>query len=126
YERLRQRHGRQLDGKAAGLQHAAFHVARPRPQMRVTRVDLAPGIDDADDRSAGPVIGIVAELAQPRAVAERAQIVDAEPAMAAQIFRTLASHCGDPAPDVMKAFSFLDASSSRGRGAFHPPLAGEG
>src|SRR5262249_60388977 len=78
-------------------------VARPRTQMRVTRVDLAPGVDDADDRPARPIVGVVAELAQPRAVSERAQIVDAEPAMAAQIFRTLASHGGDPDTGVIRA-----------------------
>src|SRR5262249_6858286 len=96
YERLRQRHRGQLDWKAAGLQHAALDVLRPRPQVRVTGVDLAPGIDDADDGSAGPVGGVITELAQPRAVPERAQIVDAEPAVAAQIFGTLTVHCGGP------------------------------
>src|SRR5262245_63160390 len=103
YERLGEPHRRQLDGKAARLQHAALDVARPRTQMRVTRVDLAPGVDDADDRPARPIVGVVAELAQPRAVSERAQIVDAEPAMAAQIFRTLASHGGDPDTGVIRA-----------------------
>jgi len=92
HERLRQRHRRQFDRKAAGLQHATLDVGRPRTQVRVTRVDLAPGIDDPDDRFAGPVNGVVAELAQPRTVAERAQIVDAEPAMAAQMFGMLPLH----------------------------------
>src|SRR5258707_9848767 len=91
-ERLRQRHRRQLDRKASGLQHAALDVLRPRAQVSVTGVDLAPGIDDDDDGSAAPVGGIITELAQPRTVPERAQIVDAEPAMAAQIFGTLTVH----------------------------------
>src|SRR5207245_692928 len=80
----------------ASLEHAALHVLGARAQVRVTGVDLAPGVDDADHRAAGPVLGVIAELAQARAVAERAQIADAEPAMAAQLFRTLASHGGDP------------------------------
>ncbi len=63
HERLGQRHRRQLDRKAAGLQHAALDVLGARAQMRVAGVDLAPGIDDADDRLAGPVLGVVAELA---------------------------------------------------------------
>src|SRR5215813_12840325 len=50
----------------------------------------------SDDRSAAPVGSIITELAQPRTVAERAQIVDAEPAVAAEIFGTLAIHCDDP------------------------------
>ena len=91
-EGLGQRHRRQLDREAAGLQHAALDVLGARAQMRVAGVDLAPGIDDADHRPAGPVVGVVAELAQARAMAERAQIADAEPAMAAQIFGTLAVH----------------------------------
>src|SRR5712692_7915020 len=63
-----------------------------RAQVRVAGVDLAPGIDDADDRPAGPVVGIVAELAQPRAMAERAQVADAEPTVAAQVFRAFPMH----------------------------------
>src|SRR5262249_16183311 len=65
-------------------------------QVRVTGVDLAPGIDDADHGSAAPVGRVITELAQPRAVAERAQIVDAEPAVAAQVLGTLTVHCDDP------------------------------
>ena len=88
HERLGERHGRQLDRKAARLQHAALDVLGARPKMRVARVDLAPGVDDADHRPAGPVVAVVAELTQPRAMTERAQVADAEPAMAAQILRS--------------------------------------
>src|SRR5580658_4193525 len=63
-----------------------------RAQMAVAGVDVAPRVDDADDRLAAPVGGVVAELAQPRAVAEGAKVVRAEPAMAAQVFRTSAGH----------------------------------
>ena len=85
-ERLGKRHRRQLDRKAAGLIDAALHVLGAVAQMAVTGVDVAPSIDDADDRLADPVGAVIAELAQPRAVAERAQIVLAEPAIAAQVF----------------------------------------
>ncbi len=57
-ERLRQRHRRQLDRKAAGLQHAALHVLGARAQVRVAEIDVAPGVDDADDRLAGPIGGV--------------------------------------------------------------------
>jgi hypothetical protein len=61
-----------LTNGSASVQHAAFDVVCPLAQVRMTRVDLAPRVDDADDRFAGPVGRVVAELAQPRAVAERA------------------------------------------------------
>jgi hypothetical protein len=64
-ERFRQRHRRQFDRKAAGLQHTALDVFGARTQVGVTGVDFAPGIDDGDDGPAAPVVGIVAELAQP-------------------------------------------------------------
>src|SRR4029079_2498751 len=88
HEGLRQRHRRKLDGKSAGLQHAAFHVLGAVAQMCVAKVDVAPGIDDADHRLAAKIGGIETTLAQARAMAEGAQIVDAEPTMAAQIFGT--------------------------------------
>ena len=88
-ERLRQRHRRQFDRKAAGLQHAAFDVLGARAQMRVAEIDVAPGVDDADHRLAGQVGGVIAALAQARAMAEGAQIVDAEPAVAAQVLRAV-------------------------------------
>ncbi len=87
-ERFRQRHRRQLDREAAGLQHAALHVLGARPQMLMAETEVAPGIDDADHRLALPVGGVVAALARARAVAEGAQIVDPEPAVAAEVFRT--------------------------------------
>ena len=86
-ERLGQRDRRQLERKAAGLQHAALHVLGARAQMRVAGVDVAPGVDDADHRLAAPVVGVVADLAQPRAMPERAQVLHAEPAMRAQVLR---------------------------------------
>ena len=64
-ERLGQRHRRQLDGKAAGLPDAAFHVFGARAQMPVAGVDVAPGVEDADHRLAGPVGAVVAELLSP-------------------------------------------------------------
>ena len=53
-------------------------------------------IDNADYRLAVEIGRVEAALSQARAVAERAQIVDAEPAMTAQLFRKLpfAHSCG--------------------------------
>ena len=96
-ERLGERHRRQLDGKAAGLPDAALDVLGALAQMAVAGVDLAPGVEDADHRLAGPVGAVVAELPEPRAMAERAQIVAAEPAVAAQFlgrFFLVGCHAG--------------------------------
>ena len=97
-EGLGKRHRWQLDRKTAGLIDAAFDVLGAVAQMPMAGVDLAPGIDDADHRLAGPIGAVIAELAQPRAMAERAQIVFAEPAIAAQLFGrflVLRMSCGD-------------------------------
>src|SRR5262249_13163442 len=78
------------DRKASGLQHATLHVFRALAQMRMTEIDIAPGIDDPDDRLTGPIGRIKTALPQPRAMPEGAQIADAEPAMAAQLLRAFA------------------------------------
>src|SRR5262249_31557177 len=82
--------------EAARLQHAALDVLGARAQVAVAGVDVAPGVDDADHRLAGPVGRVEAHLAPPRAVAERAQVVDAEPAIAAQWLRF--AHASTPPP----------------------------
>ena len=92
YHRLGKRHGGQFDRQPAGLQHAALHVLGACAQMAMAGVDVAPGVDDADDRLAGPVRRVIAELPQPRAMPERAQVVDPEPAMAAQLLGAFAGH----------------------------------
>ena len=61
-ERLGERHRRQLDREAAGLPDAALHVFGARAQMAVAGVDVAPGVEDADDRLAGPIVAVIAEL----------------------------------------------------------------
>ena len=44
------------------LKGCAEQIARERAEMRVARVDVAPGIDDPDHRLAAPVVGVVADL----------------------------------------------------------------
>ena len=90
-----ERQRRQLDREAAGLPDAALHLLGARAEMGVARIDVGPGVDDRDDRLAHEVGVVVAHLAQPRAMAEGAQIAGAEPAMAAQVFGRFAfSHSG--------------------------------
>src|SRR4029079_5726431 len=81
---------RRARADAARVQHAALHLLGALAQMRVARIDVAPRIDDADDGAPGPVGRVVADLEQSRAVAERAQVADPEPAMAAQVFGAFA------------------------------------
>src|SRR6185295_10990497 len=110
-----ERHRGQLDREAAGLQHAALHLLGALAQVRVARIDVAPRVDDADHRPAGPVGRVVADLAQPRAMAERAQVADPEPAMAAQVFGAFAVCHGVPystlAPANLTTFSHLSVSA---------------
>src|SRR3974390_1550855 len=57
----------------------------------MAEIDVAPGVDDADHRLIGEVASVKAALTQSCAMAERAQIVGTEPAMAAQVLRTFAA-----------------------------------
>ena len=77
-----------FDNLPSSIEQIKGDKLRALAQMGVARIDVAPGVDDADHRPAGPVGRVVADLAQARAVTERAQIADSEPAMAAQLFRT--------------------------------------
>jgi hypothetical protein len=88
HEGLGQRHGRQFDRKSAGLHHATLDVFRAIAKVRVAEIDVAPGIDDGDHRLAAEIGIVKATLAQPRPMTECAQVADAEPAMAAQLFGT--------------------------------------
>jgi hypothetical protein len=65
HERLGQRHCRQFDRKTSGLQHATLYVFRAFAQMRVAEIDIAPGIDNPDDRLTGPIGRIKTALPQP-------------------------------------------------------------
>ena len=53
-------------------------------------IDVAPGVDDGDHGLAGIIGARIAHLRTARAMAERAQVVDAVPAMRAQFFGFLA------------------------------------
>ena len=75
---------RHLDGEAARLRHTALHVFQPLREVAVARVELGPGVKNADDRPAEEVLLGKAQLHHPRPVAEAAQIVRREPARAAQ------------------------------------------
>ena len=84
-ERLGEAHRRHLDRKAAGLPDAALHLLGALAEMAMAGIDVAPGVDDGDDRLAAIVLASEAHLRRARAVAERAQVLDPVPAVAAQL-----------------------------------------
>ena len=91
-ERLGQRDRGHLDGKATGLPYPAFDLFGTLTEVRVTGIDIAPGVDDGDQRLAGVVLAGKAHLQRARAVAEGAQILGAVPAVAAELFGGFSGH----------------------------------
>ncbi|MEY9772781.1 hypothetical protein ABIA14_005122 [Sinorhizobium fredii] len=87
---LGERHGRQLDRKAPRLPDTALDLLGASAQMRMARVDVAPGIDNRDHRLGGDFLLVVAHLVETGAMPEGAQVLGAEPAEAPKIFWTLA------------------------------------
>ena len=81
---------RHLHRKTAGLPDAALDLLDPLLEVRVAGIDVAPGVEDGDDRLAGVVAAVKAHLRGARAVAEGAEILDAVPAMASEFFGLLA------------------------------------
>ena len=121
-----ERHRRQLEREAAGLQHAALHVLGARPQVRVAGIDVAPGVDDADHRLAAPSRRRRSRTGAAASDGRTSANPDAEPAMAAQVFGLLsvvsherdccrrtrgrrgaepATGCGAASTDVLEATS---------------------
>jgi hypothetical protein len=80
---------RQLHREAARLPHAALHFLHALLEMRVARIQVTPRRENRNDRLAAEILARVAHLQRARAMTERAQVLRAEPAMAAQIFRAL-------------------------------------
>ena len=85
-EAFRERERRQLDGEAAGLEHAPLHVLDPLLEVDMAGVEVGPGIEDGDDRLAPPVLRRLAHLHEPGAMAEAAQVVGREPAGGTEVF----------------------------------------
>ena len=78
------RQRRQLDRIAARLPDAALHRLGAVAQMRVARADLAPGVDDADDRPAHEFVAAHAHLLRALAMGKAPHVIGGEPALAAQ------------------------------------------
>ena len=89
HEGLAEGQQRDLHREAASLPDAALDVFSAQPEVRVTRVGVAPGVEDRDDGFPGHVVGRVTLLSGARPMAGRTQVVFAEPAVAAQLCRSL-------------------------------------
>src|SRR5690606_37554731 len=75
---------RYLDGIAAGLPDAALHRLRPLAQMRVAGADLAPGVENANDRLAQKLLAPKPHLLRALAVREATHVGSRVPALAAK------------------------------------------
>src|SRR5260221_6282112 len=108
-QHLGERHGRQLDREAAALPHPALHFLDALLEVRMTGIDVRPGVDDRDHRLAGIAGPVVAHLRGARAMPEGAQVLRAVPAVAAQLFR-LFPHQSNFAPDSFTTRAKRDCS----------------
>ena len=89
-EHLADGHDGDFHGVAAGLEDAAFDRVGGEAEVHVTGVQVAPGVEDADDGFADVVFGAPAGLFGAGAVAEGAEFVAAVPAVGAELFGGLA------------------------------------
>ena len=76
-----------LDREAAGRPDAAFDGFGALPQVRVTGIDFAPGVEDGDDRLADEIFVAHAELLHARAMAEAPLCRWSKPTGATQLVR---------------------------------------
>ena len=84
-EHLRQRQHRHLDREPAGLPHALLDVLRALAEVPVALLQVAPGVEDRDDRLALGIVGRVPQLPEPAAMTEAAQVVGSEPPLRPQV-----------------------------------------
>jgi len=82
---LAQAHGGQLEGHAAGQQHAALDGLGALAQVRMAGRQIAPGVDDGDDRPLQHILAAQPHLLDALAVREAAHVAGGKPAAASQI-----------------------------------------
>ena len=98
HHHLADRQGRQLHRIAACLPDAALHRLRAVAQMRVAGAQVAPGVEDRDDRLAEKLLAAQAHLLRALAMREAAHVVGGEPALAPQFPDRSACHLDNPYP----------------------------
>jgi hypothetical protein len=92
---LAQAQRRQLEGQAAGQQHAPLDRLGALAQMGVAGREVAPGIDDGDHGPRQQVLAPHPHLLHALAVRERAHAVGGKPATASQLVEA-ATHALTP------------------------------
>ena len=70
-------------GESARLPNSAFHLFGSGSEMGVARVQLAPGIQDGDDRFADIIFVRIPHLLDPRPMSKGSQVVRSEPSVTA-------------------------------------------
>ncbi len=91
-EGLGQAHRRDLHREPACLPDAPLDVLDAFLEMHVAGVEIAPRVEDRDHRLARVLAAVESHLRRARPMAERAQVLDAEPPVAAQVLRFLLAH----------------------------------
>lgn len=85
-EHLAHGHDGDFHGVTASLEDAAFDGVGGEAEVHVAGVEVAPGVEDADDGFADVVFGTPACLLGSGAMAEGAEFVAAVPAVGAELF----------------------------------------
>src|SRR6185437_16656257 len=89
HEDFAQCRDRDFDRETARLPDAALHFLHALREMRLAGIQIAPGVEDADDRLAGPILLVIAHLLHARAMAKRTEIIRPQPSQAAELLRFL-------------------------------------
>ena len=93
HHRLAERDRRHLDREAAGLPDAALDLLDALLEVRMALVEVAPGVDDGDDRLVLEVGLRVADLEGARAMIEGPHRRRVVPALAAQVRDAILASC---------------------------------
>src|SRR4029077_3346353 len=81
---------------------AALHLLYPLLEMRVTGIDVAPGIDDADHRLDPVILSVETHLRCTGSVTERTHVLLSVPTVTSQIFRLPTGHGALPSSTVAR------------------------
>ena len=94
HKHFRQAEHRNLNRKPTRLPDAALHFLGPLAEVGMALVEIAPGVEDRDHRLPLRVLGGIAHLPQPTAMAKAAKIVRGKPALRTEVGHALARDAG--------------------------------
>ena len=99
HQRFTERDNRHFDREPTRLPDTSLYLLGAQTQVRMTGIEVAPGVEDADHRLADVFLVGEAHLLGAGTVAERPQIVDAEPAMRSEGLRRASGHVRRGGPE---------------------------